>query len=349
MTIEDMPLMFLPDITRLGYTTGGTMRIANNTYAAANIIQAPKAGDITDVRFGLSAVNTGCDLDIRIEGVDASGNPDGSLISAGANVVETIADTDDSIWKEVTLGTPPTVTRGQVIAITYRVDSGTPINLDLQVGLGLCETMSTKFPYSRLYTGASWSGNNAHQPLIMLKYDGDTLWTVPMGCQPHRSQSSSSFSTGSNSTPDERGLKFTAPKDLRVAGCWVRTTNTGSDFDIVLYDSADSVLATASYDGEYSTGSGNAILLFDATVNLTEGATYRVVMKPTETSNTGFMSFDLFYTDCDLMYGGSFTGTSRTNAGAWTDDDSLMMCIGIVADGVDIPAGGGGSAYAFAG
>src|SRR5438093_3319795 len=86
----------------------------------AFIVRAPKAGTITDIGFRLGVVTTGQTLKVSLQDVDGvTGNPDGVVDQSNTVAV---ADTDDELWKTVTLP-GRTVVLGEVFAIVIEFNA----------------------------------------------------------------------------------------------------------------------------------------------------------------------------------------------------------------------------------
>ena len=82
----------LPNIGGVAYTLDA------GSEKAAVIDSAVAAKSIRKVRFRTGTVTTGATLDIRIETLDASGDPSGTLWAANTNVSHVLNATDDNVW-----------------------------------------------------------------------------------------------------------------------------------------------------------------------------------------------------------------------------------------------------------
>jgi hypothetical protein len=168
------------------------------------------------------------------------------------------------------------------------------------------------------------------EPNIALKYDDGTYAILPWLIGPYVTLTTRSFNTGS--TPDERGVRFTVPIACQTDGAWLRIGTTG-DYSVVLYDGSSSVLATGSTDKDVKTvAAGNICFVYwNTTVTLTPGNTYRVVCKPTTATNVDFYEFTVQSNAylATLPGGIDWYGTSRTDAGAWTDANDTRYWMGL--------------------
>jgi hypothetical protein len=313
------------------------LAITNVAHVQAAIFQVPKDGDITDVKFATRAVTTGCTIDARIETLDASGDPSNTLVNAGANVNIVVADTDDFVFKEGTLGTAATVTAGQYIAVALRVAAGTP---NLQLGYS-APILGTGLPYRSDNTSGAFVKATT-PPIILIKYSGDSGYTTVPGMPPARTVTANTYNSGS--TPDERGNLFVPPVSMRVVGLvtYYATTN---DCEFVLYDSSDTVLGTATVDGTNKVNNNILTFLFDQDyIDLTKGESYRIVCKPGGSNVNLYVmdgvDFDAFggLTSSDICY------TARTNGGSWSETTTSVTAITLIATGITTSSG---SNYSF--
>jgi hypothetical protein len=154
---------------------------------------------------------------------------------------------------------------------------------------------------------------------------------------------------------DEYGVVFVPPAPMRLVGVrW--TGRMGGDTDIVLYDSGGAALQTLSLDASIQTSSGatpHSVRLAD--YDLTAGATYRVTVKPTTTTDVRLGYYDLRSAANSQQAVGAAASTwqltKRLNGGAWTDVDTqlptMVLLIGAIDDGAS--TGGGFEAVAIFG
>lgn len=186
-------------------------------------------------------------------------------------------------------------------------------------------------------------------PNIALKYDDGSYAILPWLLGPYVTLTTRSFGTGS--TPDERGVRFTVPVSCKTDGAWLRVGITG-DFSVVLYDNASTVLASATVDKDVRTETAGNIcyVTWDSTIALTPGNTYRLVCKPTTATNVDFYEFTVPSNAylAALPGGISWYGTSRTDAGAWTDADATRYWMGLHLTAVNDTGGAVATVRPFA-
>ncbi|MFQ5804771.1 MAG: hypothetical protein ACE5JQ_17920, partial [Candidatus Methylomirabilales bacterium] len=312
------------------------MLIDASTEKAAGVFRAPKTGTISKVGFLTGTVTTGATVDVRLETVDlANGDPSGTLLGTNSNGSQVIADTDDNTWFTTTLTTGVAVTKGDLLAVVIA-----------NAGSGNMNIRNVRYDftggYSDLFT-AAWVKDN-DSPGFGLEYsDGSYAYS------PHVwpvSGLTSNLNFNSSSTPDERGLIFQLPFPFRVTGCWL-TVDLDNAADVVLYDSDGSTaLETLSLDPDVRMDTAQRIFLltFAGTQSLSANTNYRLVLKPTTTSNirVSFFSVDAAAVMDALEGGQNFQYTERTDAGAWTETATDRPFVGLICDGFDDGVGGGG-------
>lgn len=95
----------------------------------ASVFQAPKAGTITKLGYGLNSVTSPPVYDIRLETVTAATStrkfpiPSGTLWAATTNKTFTPSGSDKFVW--VTMTASATVALGDKLAVVIRYSSGT--------------------------------------------------------------------------------------------------------------------------------------------------------------------------------------------------------------------------------
>jgi len=287
------------------------------------VLCAPMAGTIDKFGTFLAAVGNAPDNGLRfsMQGVDLStGLPDG-VVDQFATVASGSVTTG---WLDPgAFDTSRTVTRGELFACV--VDFPTFVAADSVTVQGMVLGGGGSFegfPYGTSITGTK---SAAAIPQIYLHYtDGGGLW-VPASTQMWPYSSVATQTLDVDTTPDEIGLAFTLPyrATLDRVQIALNTVSAASNFDLVLYDSGGTPLATSSHDGDV-TQVANVVRVFElllaSAVELTPGSLYRLIIKPSTTNNVniqyGVVPSDLF---AAAPGAGEFYLTQRTNAGAWTD------------------------------
>ena len=311
---------------------------------AACIFQAPKTGTIDRVCFRTATVTTGGTLDVRLETVSATtGDPTGTLVGTTTNAAVIVLNTDDNTWFEATLTLGASVTKGQMLALS--IVRGVAGNLNISTGVtsghSPIATGILRNAYSDLFT-AAWAKDGT--PLVCAVRYSDGTYPYILGVTGYSSGASTNFS--STSSPDERGNRMLLPFTGRCVGVWsnISTLTGGSSVDFKLYDSADNLLESVNFDHDQSRQAGCQIAFFDTAVTLYAGKVYRVTNAPPAATNTNTRTITVASAALmeQLSGGQNVYGTTRTDAGAWTDTTTERCGIGLLFDALETGASSGG-------
>lgn len=338
MTIVTMPEFTLPLFGNAAQNstivTQGNSAISSANASAAAVLKAPKTGTISKIYVLIGTVSGSTPtIDARLETVSGQ-FPTGSLLGTNSNNTQVVAN---NTGYEITLTTPVAVTKGDILAIVITYSAGTTINVKVNNA-----QMQSKYPYGLLKTAGTYAA--ASTPVVALGYNDSTY---PEN-YPLVPALATATNFNSSSTPDERGNIFTLPVSLRANGIQIAYQNAlaSADFDLVLYDSnGTSVLASVSMDADtlFGTSGGWMKVYFASPVTLLASTAYRVVVKPTTTNDNAWVRYQALNTTVmqALPGKGAWYGTSRTDAGAWTEVTTDFYTIGLLFDGIDSGSGGG--------
>ncbi len=320
------------------------------------IFPAPKTGNISEIGWHTRTVTTGDIVDVRLETVDtADANPSGTLCGTNSNVNVTVASSDDNVWENSALTASCAVTKGDKLAIVLSaatfVSSG---NMQIAGYTNNTTGDLSLFPYSRVNSTGSYAAVSSVMPILTLKYDdgsyaplsGGTLPVLPIANATAFGASAITTST----TPDEIGLKFQVPfsGSLCGAGAQLDFSSAGGTYDIVLYDSGSTAIATFSGDTDQvlsnAAGAARANEFPIPATTISINSTYRLVVKPTSANVVTVADFDVNAAGmlAAVPGGTNFVKTQRTDAGAWTDTTTKRPFIGLKFCSLDDGVGGGG-------
>lgn len=355
MTLQTItpPVFMGPRVLRDATATTYTLD-ALGEYVAW-IIQAPKTGTIDRIHFYAGAVTADGDgLRCRIETVSGTdGNPSGTLVTSSAEV--THVTTTANSWNRGTAGLAAAVTKGDMIAVKLASPAaGTTFNGVIRAKFDQYQAPGVNwpnalFPYivNAIPTAAKVSPGAM---CFALEYNDATIPHTE-GAVPISTAASTSFNSGS--TPDERGNLFQVPVPCRVVGIYSQAMPAagGANLDFLLYDAASTALATLAVDAEHNrtpaASPQSEIRYFAAAVSLSANTDYRVAIRPSTTSNVSATQYVLDTTVGTTalreagMGGTTWKLTTRTDAGAWTDTNDTIACIGLIVDQFDDAASGG--------
>jgi len=144
-----------------------------------------------------------------------------------------------------------------------------------------------------------------------------------------------------SSTPDEVGNIITLPYKHRVIGA-VFILDVDYATDIILYGSS-TLTASLIANRRQSTGVDLGKIYFSSSLIIDANVSYRLAIKPKEDNNIGVRSF-IFPTTYEteskkiiMSTTCTISKTSRTDAGAWTNDSTMIYCIAPIIDQIGIP------------
>ena len=339
MTMTALNGIMFPGFVPLGVTTSPaqqSMTIDASGEKAAIAFNPPRAGNIRKIWWGTRTVTTGDTVDVRVETVSSS-FPSGTLWGTNTNASQVVDAANDNAVFTTTLTADAVVTRSSLIAVVIVAASG---NMQIScVGSTYVLSGSNNHPRSSLYT-TSWAFN-ANTLIVSLEYDDGEIWPAVPYMTFFNGATSRNYST--SSTPDEYGNVFVPSATFSCDAVWVvNSVATGTSPVIYLMDSSDTVLASATISNNYkSTGLYSAVISLDANVTLSAGQTYRLTYVPSTTSNCAIVDFEQIPSGIKLPLFSSMSKTTRTDAGAWTNDATVICSIFPVVSGIDGGAGGG--------
>jgi len=310
------------------------------------------------VSWGTVTVTTGGDLEVRLESMNAAGDPSNSLVGVNRSATVAVASGDDDTWFTTTLTTAYTVTAGEVIAAIIERPEFSTFSGNLS-------------SYRRCYSGSNLpyevynAGSNAkHEmieslspqpPCMAIHFSDGTFANIP----PFFPFTAFGLDTWT-STGVERGMVFQVPVKMTIAGMWFNGggSGTGADYRVTLYNSSGvpnhtgaNRLANIAMDDEDS-GSETIdpiCIYFDTEVTLEADTTYRLCVDATSSNNFGMYYFDVdSATMMGAMPGGAtWQYTLDDGAGGWTDTTTRRPHMGLIISQLDDGAGGGGGGGAL--
>lgn len=341
------------DVPQFTQTTATNWTLQATGDYLAFIRQAEEDATITSVS-GYHDLITGAPGTVRvgIQTLNSSGIPSGTW-SGWADFTANTSNFPNFAAFKKTLTTNATLTRGQFYAIVFATNGGTwnasnSMRFWSVAGNSTGET-ARSFPYTYGIANAVTQAKST------------TAITANCACSSSTEQYGFAGSVSnvtawsSASTPDERGVKFNLPTgsctSFKVRGirflCGI--TNSASTWDLVLYNSAGTVLQSTSFTNTASYNTASILLrdfyFSNSTLStLSPNTDYRVVIKPTS-STLGSLTYNAFSCGWDMtrsmVSDGTWSYTSRTDAGAWTDDPNTALPMKLLLE--DVTSSGGGA------
>lgn len=287
--IIDIPQIFIPQIP---FALNGAPGVAGNASFDLNgatnrceiLLRAPATGSISKIGFGTATVTTGCTLRISIEGIDyITGRSNQTLLGTDTSATQVVANTDDNVWFETSLVSSANVTAGDWFAVSFSVDSGTPSALQINTFADNANWYSAPLIN---YNGSTYASYNAGAVLVLVyNVNGTDTTYLTNGCFPTISIATSSYNTGT--TLEVNGNQFTLPFSCRADGVWI-VSDLDGDSVIELLNSSNTVIASLSVNKNIplaNTGILPYVLQFSSSIELSANTIYKLMHRPTTTSN----------------------------------------------------------------
>lgn len=322
------------------------------------VFRAPKTGTLHSFECYASVVTNNPDNGVRLSFQDVSattGMPDTTQDqyrdftgTAGTINVGWVTPTGPLTSDGTDNGSKRSVTKGDLVAcVVDFINFAASDAISFRQGVGSGTADRSFYPVDG--SGGTWTKVTSTSAMCLLvKYDDGSYVDMGNWSGPWTTVTDTSYA--SNSTPDERGIRFTAPVAMRVTGGWARIDPTG-DFQIKLYNDSNTELATTpTYDKDTFTGSGSGSLnvraLFTSTAELQAGSTYRLTVVPTTTTALVLAQTTMPSAASNQAFPAgsatSFILTTRSDGGAFSDTDTARPVMGLIVDGIDSSGGGGG-------
>lgn len=320
-------------------------------------IRAPKAGTIEAFVFSTGTVtqDPANGVKVSFQGVDADGFPDG--VVSHYRVYTTIASADNHETGLITddgtdNGNKKTVTKGEIFSVVIEFESFLAgDNLEIRDGYYAGALSIGYLSTANWYHTAAWQNTLGSSVRGILKYDDGSYETLAkhMG-DGARSTSSEIALFDVNSTPDEVGVKFSAPYDCRLYGFVWFGGIRNETFNVILYDENDSVIATLVYGTDFfemypRTVSAVRTFWFADRPELSEASVYRLTFLPSTDSGAGVLIgvFDFKTAAYASALVANYIKTERTGGGAWTDTNTKRPAMALLFDRVGGGSEGGGA------
>jgi hypothetical protein len=320
--------------------TAGNDKINASTHKLAIKWSAVKDDNISTIGWRTGTITTGATLDVRVETIDANGDPSGTLWDTNTNATKVVADTDDNVWLEVDLTSAASFSAGDQLAIVFTVSSGSPS------GLNFISFYDDQSGYSDLavslqYNGSTWVEATSSLCIGALNGGGNPVDIVQQ-YWPCDAVGFTSYTSAS--TPDIIGNVFTMPFTARCCGAW--SWNHHKDGELQLYSSDGTKIASSAVDVDDNPTNA----LFDerklgwANQILTKGSTYRICSEP----GAATLQYHNWITVDDakwlpalpFSHIGDMHSTTAKTVGAWTDDNTKIFFITPLFNGIE--SGGAG-------
>lgn len=244
------------------------------------------------------------------------------------------------------LSSDRSVNPGDLLAVVIEYDGSGRLGSDsvtVQSLSNAANDVGYGIPATSLKT-AAWVTNQRLVPNVVFTCSDGSLATFKQAT-PFNTITTVAINTGT--TPDEVAVKFQMPFACKIDGFFSKVyvlANT-RDYDLVLYDDSDTVLASVSIDATtvISNDRGRAWIQLPAEVALSANTTYRLAVKPTTASSINIFTLEVdSASHLDLHHGGQQACySSRTDGGSWSDTAARRIIgLGVTISSLDDGAGG---------
>lgn len=250
-------------------------------------------------------------------------------------------------WREDNFSTDRTnVAHGSLLAVVWEFDAGGRLGADSLSFSGITAVAGQPGSGSAaVLLTASWAQATAH-PIVVLKGADGAVGTIGRSF-PAKALNSHAFNSGS--TPDEIANSISFPASVTLEGVEIPLLAAdGADVSLILYEGTTAIETVTADEDTMPTGSATLArwraFWFSTPRTLTANTTYRLAIRPDTANNITTYSMDVNTADqLDLLAGQDFHYWDRTNAGAWSNENTTRwIFMRLLISQVDSGAGGGG-------
>lgn len=289
MAIQNLAFPELLRYPNWGCYEGGNFSVSGQRIDAAgeyygNVFPAPESGTISKIYFGVQAVYSSGDVDVRIETVnDSTGLPSGTLWDTNTNDLVTVSAIGQNI---ATLTASASVTQGDMLAVILKADvSSVP-----DVAFTTYNETNPSGPYAIYDTGSTgkWA-STIH--CIWVEYSDGTQPNIPW-VRKFVSSSSSELLTANK----RYGIRFQLPFDATISGWWTQNDYSDNANNTVEIYGADGVTVekTATVNGNIrQAGPSPCYHLFSTDFEAKARTWYRLTMRTSVNTGSGVYTVDI--------------------------------------------------------
>lgn len=338
-----MALVNIPPLALYKFNLDGTGSILSSGILTSGgkvgfVFQAPKSGVIDRIVWYSGTATGSPTVDVRVETVVGS-SPSGTLWAANTNVITGTLATNTEYESTLTAGA--SVSKGDLVGISWNYNSGTSIG----IGLNSIAKRLASFLYApQINTAGSWSVIAGRWSRGLLRFQDGTYVSPSVDSLAYGTVGLTGFfSTG------EKGISFQLPHKSRLTGMWFNA-DIRTDITLKLYDAATipggtpllSQLIPAS--AFPAVGTSPHDFYFSGTAVLNPNTTYRLVAAFSAGTGTRynlatFGSSDRRNAIVPRQYYTESSGAS------WVDTETQAPFMGLIIDQIDDGASGGGGSY----
>lgn len=302
------------------------------------------SGTITQIGVPVHSVTVGGDIDVRVETLDGSGFPSGTLFDTNTEATVTISSADNYSTKWVTLTAGAAVSLNTWIAVKIRANSSSVPNANFRT----VSMWQLGVPYQAYNTGTPSLSEDL--PLITMRYSDGSLLRQPQGLL---SPIDILMSVDAFTNGNVLGNRFRLPFDASVRGFWLNG-DLNADATVRLYDS-DGSTVLKSLTVYSALAREDAVgyprwMSFASDQELNANTWYRIGIVSNDATSS---SLSIYQQLTETNYGGSWwmdqaenvaaaqlteaSSGSPTGEGDWSNTASQIAFIGVIMDKLTEP------------
>lgn len=288
-------------------------------------------------------------IDARLETVNSSNEPTGTLVQAGATGTLSIGPTEDNSAKEFVLTTDCPIVAGTRYAVVLEPS-----------------TVPTNSPSIRWYTAvvdhvthnanwlswasSTWTTNsNGYSPVFALEKD-DGTFVYNHGCL-FFDTNSGALNYNNTDNPNIYAIRFQVPFKCRACGVQFgldTDNNSSATGQLELQEDDGTVLATCTIDNDVITTTGSRTYsdYFDSRdeVTLDVDTWYRLTLEPTSANDLKVSRWRYPENAALAVFPGGVNVTGQSwNGSSWDNDTDERIKLHLLLNGFDDGVGSGSS------
>ncbi len=306
------------------------------------VFQVPESCDITGMSAYCSGVASPPAYKFTLEGVDASGQPDGSVKATTAEFTPGGVGTEAHSFLAAY-----TATQGEILAGCWEYSSGTVSASNDATFTSYIKTVRyNMFPYMAEYNGSSWTKDIDSFPAFVLQtdeaFDIGGIFNIGAGVK--------SFTT----TGERFAQRVLIPADedieLHVDGFYFTgdiEASTGNTYKAGVWNAAGAEVAAVSIDSSqqatYMSGYASRQITFTSDATISAGDIFYIGFENTGENLSVDYAQPMGADGLKSWPGGAAFYASFWNGSSWADDLTKRLCLNPTLSSFHGTGGGGGS------
>ena len=326
----------------------GSFTIDASGEKIAVIFQVPEACDITGMTAYFTGVASPPAYKFTLQGVDASGDPDGSVKATTAEFTPTGSTTEAHSFTSAY-----SATQGELLAGVWEYSSSTVgASNDATVRSFIKTVRYSIFPYVAEYNGSSWSKDQDSYSSFSLQTDES--WDV--GGIFNIGKAAQAVTTTGHRFAQRVLIPADEDIELHVDGFYFTGSveaSAGNEFKAAVWNASGTELAAASVNSNYQSTVMNAsksrIYTFSSDGTITSGSIFYIGFECTGDHLAIDYAQPLGADGLKSWPGGAAFYASYWNGSSWADDNTKRLCLNPTLSSFHGTGGGGSTTGATMG